>query len=582
MKTSTKTGTMFSSRPIGRAGIAVLAMAIVFGMAAGFAACPNQPDDSPKKTTNPFVGKWTGVDSEGDEMTMTFTANTYEMIWPDLEGEDTKGTYTYSRNKAVLKDEDGSEGVAGVSEGVAGVSEDTLVFNFGGWPLTGTLTRPSSKPSGPSVPSVPEAKANLRYEIVPAGMVGQTRQTARSVSESDRFVLVDSAYDNDNYYYLYYLGYVSSVPVLYKDSFRYEGIGVQTISYEKSWSTEESVMQSLTKAKDETFEHNWNVGLSFEYGHKFGISSLAESSIKLGIQASYGQTIGSTISTSNTWETSRAKVEGETQSLSVVLDKSDPMGTYRYVLFGTLDVFCFFIVDKTTRLQKGDAQITQCARENAFTWGLDFEPLGSSNALFGRTGSGAPFSAPAIDFSTLPVPTKQYVEDEPIVPPTPELKTTWSITKTDKPNVVPPDDPNYSNLVSALNFLFGVVDPDGIIWAEGNDWRESYTITGFEKQKLLDAGFTTLQFKLTFLAKEVTDCWVNVYVDDERGAGYNLWASSGTIDLTPNNWNTIEKEFTVPITRMTPTLSVYWTAGSKKYDPAYLLDARTIAITAKQ
>jgi hypothetical protein len=551
MKTSTKTGTMFSSRPIGRAGFAILAMAIVFGMAAGFTACnndtPDKPDNGPKNTTNPFLGTWTGEDSDGDQMTMTFTANTYEMKWPELEGEDTKGTYTYKGNKAALKDQDRSEGVAGVSEGVTGVSEDTLVFNFSGWPLTGTLTRPSSsKPSEPP-PSVPEAKATLRYEIVPAGRV----PLGRTLSEDALYALVTSVKDKEdkNDYYLYHLGQVNKTPILYKDAFRYEGMGVQTIYFEKSWSNEDAVMQSMTTAKENTFEHNWSVGLSFEYAHKFGAVGVLESQVKLGIQASYGQTIGETISTSNTSETSRAKVEGETQGLSVILDPTDPQGTYRYVLFGTIDVYCFFTVDPTTRAVIGKPVITQCAREASYYWALDYEPL-SSNGVYGRTVPGSLFDDPAIDFSKVPRPTEILGEGE-------------------QPDVVP-----------GLAIKWYEERKNSRRIKDSESWREYYTISpAFDITRLTEAGYNHFNFKLSFDAYEVDNGWVNINVDDNKG--FSWWNAWESIDLTKGRWNTIERQFDLRIDKMTPQFSISWDASGAGADD-YDLGDRRITIEARK
>jgi hypothetical protein len=416
------------------------------------------------------------------------------------------------------------------------------------------------EPPDDSTPSGP--KATLRYETVPA----VSASFGRVVGVNDPYVSVTSAYDDNYYYYLFYLGYVKSTPILYKDAFLYEGRGTQTIAYEITESIEDTIMESMTRARDETIEHNWGVTVSVETTGKADFI-FAAAEVELGLEASYGGSVSNTLSISNTTETSKTHTSGETQRWETTIDSNDPLGSYRYVLFATVDVYCAYTVNKTTRRPIASPKVTQCARKDTYRWGIDFEPL-NSNGRFGKTGPGDTFKEPRIDFSTLAIPTTE-IQGELKPEETPELQKSWFNTRT---NTVRVKDNDY--------------------------FYEPHTINpAFEIDKLQDEGYNTFHCTLEFQAKEIYDGYVEVYViathantygDVRFAPEWKRWwsctdSSDDKIDLPSSGWHTIKKEFDVPFTAMVAdqTFTIAWGASGGFADD-YDLSTRTITIAVKE
>jgi hypothetical protein len=206
---------------------------------------------------------------------------------------------------------------------------------------------------------------------------------------------------NTTHTYLYYMGYVQSVPMAYKTSYFYNGITPITITWEKNWATEEGIAQSLTKAKDETWSVNSSVTVGMEITAKGGVPLVAEAEIKASVSATVGSEYGGTISTSQTYETTQSKVSGESESISATIgEHGEPNGNYRYALFGVTDVFCSFEVDPATHAIK-KVEIIECVRATSLAWGIDYSTAND----FGQTGSSGKFEPPVVDFATLPDPT---------------------------------------------------------------------------------------------------------------------------------------------------------------------------------
>jgi hypothetical protein len=303
----------------------------------------------------------------------------------------------------------------------------------------------------------------------------------------------------------------------------------------------------MKTAAEETWKVSGSVTVSAEASAEAGVKPFASAEVKAGVSATVGSEYANTVSVSNTYETSKTKVEGETQGLSVVLDKTDPKGTYRYVLFGDFDVYCLFKVNPTTRAVVGQPEVTQCVRVDSYTWGIDYEPL-SSNGFFGKTASGDLFDIPAIDFSVVPRPTKSVTPETPIVTP-PELVTKWYVERTNNQRI----KDSYSS-------------------------PESYTIDPFfDIQRLKTEGYINFNFKLSFDAYEVDDGWVNISIND--GNGIRWWSVWEAIDLNKGYWNTIERQFTIPRDKLTTTFTIIWDASGSGADD-YNLGTRRITIEA--
>jgi hypothetical protein len=255
-------------------------------------------------------------------------------------------------------------------------------------------------------------KGTERYVTVPVRSIPKVN---RAVGDSDSYVLASSGIDEDAgvHYYLYYLGYVKSVPIAYKTAYGYDGTTPITITFEKNWVNEETITESTTQTKEKTTSVNASstvtAGVEAEAGILF-----ASVKTSLSIAATLGTEVATAVSTSNTLETAQAKANGESESISATIgEHGEAPGTYRYALFGVTDVYCTFAVDPESR-EILSANYTTCARASTYAWGIDFDP--SEIAEFGKNGEGGLLEIPDIDFTTVEAPT-DILEGEPEPPP---------------------------------------------------------------------------------------------------------------------------------------------------------------------
>jgi hypothetical protein len=228
--------------------------------------------------------------------------------------------------------------------------------------------------------------------------------------KGESYVLLDSLREHDDSvdYYIYYLGYITAVPISWALPTRYQGVTTIDISYTSSEESQYSITESMTKAQEET----WNVSASatagVEIGGQAGVSPFASTSLKVSISATIGGGYGETISTSNTHETSKSEIYGTIDTISATIgEHNEPAGRYRFALMGVTDVFCIFKVDPITR-EINSVEIINCAREDTYAWGIDYEP--DDNGFYGKTGGGDKFDIPDIDFTQVPVPTEKTEE----------------------------------------------------------------------------------------------------------------------------------------------------------------------------
>jgi hypothetical protein len=268
-------------------------------------------------------------------------------------------------------------------------------------------------------PIVPGASiVTERYTTVPVRSLisaKQSVQSSRAVGGSDPYVLAYSGIGEDDgiHYYLYYLGYVKNVPIAYKTPYRYDGTTPITVTFEKSLVNEETITESTTQTKEKTTSVNASATATVGVEAEAGIIVA-----KVKTSASFSTTVGTevvnAISTSNTFETAKTKVSGESESISATIgEHGEAPGAYRYALFGLTDVYCTFAVDPETR-EIISINYTTCARASAYAWGIDFDP--NEIPVFGKTGSGDLLGIPDIDFTDIDAPT-DTLEGLPKPPP---------------------------------------------------------------------------------------------------------------------------------------------------------------------
>ncbi len=150
--------------------------------------------------------------------------------------------------------------------------------------------------------------------------------------------------EGDEYSFIYYLGYIESIPFGYVGTPYYHN---GTTSYNQEHSTSEATAESITKTVNKVTEdtHSWQSEIS--------ISSETEASCKIGLPvADVGVTEKLILATSHTQSGSYTTTEenGESTTISQeyvsastetanITPESSPVGWYRYVNYATVDVF---------------------------------------------------------------------------------------------------------------------------------------------------------------------------------------------------------------------------------------------------
>jgi hypothetical protein len=255
-----------------------------------------------------------------------------------------------------------------------------------------------------------------RYKTVPvSAMIASAKAVSLGravVEDSDDYVLASSGKDAKNtvHYYLYYLGYVESVPIAYKTAYYYNGTTPITITFEKSLVNEKTITESTTKTKENTTTTSTSATVGVSFGGEAGFLLFGKAHTNVNIAATVGGEWASTISTSNTLETAETKAEGVTETIEATIgEHGEAPGNYRYALFGVTDVYVLYAVDPASR-EIREATFTTCARESSYAWGIDFEP-GSKN--FGKTGDGDLLDIPDIDFSAVDAPVETVTDLKP-------------------------------------------------------------------------------------------------------------------------------------------------------------------------
>jgi len=238
----------------------------------------------------------------------------------------------------------------------------------------------------------PDKNPNERYQIVQYN------------SENDEnFALVSSSktYDDSERYYVFYLGYVKNVPISYKTTYRYNGLTPIKFTWEKGTVVEESIIQSMEIAQEETWEISSSIiaGMEVESKTDFGI---VETTVTGKLEAALGSSYSKSMTTTSTYETVVTKGFSETESISVTIgEKGEPAGRYRYALAGITDAFCVFVVNPVDNSIL-TANLVTTVRHDSLAWGIDYSP---DELNFGKTGTGDKFEIPEINFSALSIPT---------------------------------------------------------------------------------------------------------------------------------------------------------------------------------
>jgi hypothetical protein len=388
-------------------------------------------------------------------------------------------------------------------------------------------------------PSNPRTDATLRYKTVPL-----------EDDDGKAYSLITSAYDDDFYYYIYLLGHIERVPVVYGEAVEYNGVTPIAISYEESKCTEESVLESMSTSMENSVTNT--VTTSWGLGAQVGIKAgPVEASLTATFNSETSKEEMQSRSTSNTWETMQTKMKEESFSVSYTIgDNNEPPGKYRYTLFGSTDVYFQL---KTTKDRKvvDDAFTFACARPaNTLFWGIDYDP--DSSGDFGKTAKTENLAIPDLDLSALPQPTKELEEAKPPTPDPEPLETVWTKTETDE---------HYIN------------DTDSV-------FTERFK-TNFDLTRLRNEGYTRIKIEVEYMAKEITDGWAYTLVslptslsNTGPGLGYDEYDIPGTAWYSHNFVRIVDD-----ISIFNNYLYILYDAGGADKDE-HTIGNRTYTITA--
>ncbi len=237
----------------------------------------------------------------------------------------------------------------------------------------------------------------FRAPMMRAG--GGPRTLAAATTEED-YILVWSKRDATYNYYVYYGGYVDYVPLLIQQAVAYNGITPITIGYSRSTSVETSVTEGLTKAVEHSIENTNSMSLTIGVSASVGFGGMG-AEVSTEISTSVSETVGRSVSTSNTYETSQAKVTGEEFSTEFTIGTAgESVGMYRYALFATTDVYYNVKFNHITKKVES-VTATLCARPITY-WGVDFDPQLGGEATYGKTGGGNKLRIPEFDVNNMP------------------------------------------------------------------------------------------------------------------------------------------------------------------------------------
>lgn len=230
-------------------------------------------------------------------------------------------------------------------------------------------------------------------------MVAVMDATDRYVAEPVRDVMDDmiSYRDEDHYYYIFYLGELNGVPLQDDaDAFQFSG-NPYTYSFQKEKSTSGSISSSAKRAVEycTSWTQNFNIGGSV------GIKDIV--SIDLGYSIQWGESSRS--SAEYSYEEAYNFSEKQASSFSISFDERYPVGYYRWIMFGDIDVYAAIEYD----IRTGEYAVDNYSVIAAQYFTLDYSP---TSGRFDDSEFGfLPFEMDAADIQRLPKPTEWITEE---------------------------------------------------------------------------------------------------------------------------------------------------------------------------
>lgn len=166
-----------------------------------------------------------------------------------------------------------------------------------------------------------------------------------------------SCRDDQKYYYFWYLGELQCVPL--QSSFvgananYYDGRINYDAKFQVVQSTEEAISQTLSEASTKctswTNSVSTNIGTSTEIGVEVGNGGIfkgtAKTAFELGVSLTGAESGATEKKISESIEEATTQIETYSKEISVSFGNDMPIGWYRYVLFGNIEVYAYIVYD---------------------------------------------------------------------------------------------------------------------------------------------------------------------------------------------------------------------------------------------
>ena len=172
-----------------------------------------------------------------------------------------------------------------------------------------------------------------------------TMYHANPVNDEVPFI---SGYDDNNYYWIWYLGDLENVPLQSNGDFGagasvvYNGTIDFTYGFSYSQSTAESVEKAISNASSKTTEWTTSNKISISDSQTFNIG-IVKNTLKVGYARTWGKSISNTETISQSLTNTASKTKATTTTVSTHFDKNCKAGHYRWCLIGDVEVYACIV-----------------------------------------------------------------------------------------------------------------------------------------------------------------------------------------------------------------------------------------------
>ncbi len=304
--------------------------------------------------------------------------------------------------------------------------------------------------------------------------------------------------DDKFYYYMFYLGQIENVPLQTKfptvqwngDNPRKE-IFILTVAEAKTIEKQSMYATSVT---DEQFkEKSGSVKVTTSVGFPVGVG--IEASVEAGYTEGWGKSKG------ETWENSYTQAEKsskeETHRVDVSFDSTNEIGYYRYVLFGSIDVYALVIYDPAK--PKNGYTVKTISDVAVPYYGLDYS---TSSRFDDQKPEELPFDLSLLDGLGYE-PKKDYSTSPP-----------------------PPSPPPLAPGETKFSKTFLEAKGERNIRIKGDDGSEhaDYITTKFDLTKLKKAGYKSFSIVVKYNVKGIDESNMQFWIIKGHGReGKESW-----------------------------------------------------------